>query len=799
MESLPAPKNNALIRPSFGGESTEIVQEGKRFDFWGMVQRRKWIIFILTVFFVALGYVYYVNAEKVYESKAILLIEPNNHIMIQMDNRAGVENAELNVLRHDKVIPTETIVELCLNNYGLGKEDYFEGRHPTEIVEQIIENLEVIQNREEPNIFELTYRCDDKRISRLVLNRLNDCYKDYLTTKTIRDKQDIIDRVAELKAKYDEDLEVARKRFLVIADEIKGPRFDAADTDQPTFLLRQNINAQSEIKPAIARIENERVLVVNALRQGEEAVKTMIWNLKNSDNIRVGSNETAFQVQQRERYAQDLAQLRLLIQQSAATMGEKHPQMVAMRMREKMLSEFLNVGLIGTNIERSTPEQTLQNYLVGLNQQYESLTQGLAELRAEHDFLFDKVTENQQWQYRLNQQREEMDMLGDLAQTVKTAMMEYADANEESLEGFTVSKLDKAEDGLEVWPHLPTIMAISVALGLALGFGLSYLVDLADKTFHSPEEITRQLGIPLIGHIPVIDSSKRMQIENSFIDPVICTLHRPKSRNSEAFRAIRTAIYFNTSKQNTVIQVTSPTPGDGKSTVAANLAVSIAQSGKRVLLVDADMRRPTVHHSFGIKSDVGFATILQGETNWHDVIYECEEIPGLSLLPSGKKPANPAELVTTPAVKELIDELRKEYDFVILDTPPVLAVTDPCPIAARVDGVILTIRIKKNIKISADRATDILQGLGANIIGVVVNGVGANTGYGSQYSYGAYRSGYSYGGYGYGYGYGHGKYYEDEGQQVPVGAAARITSEEFAGGDQFDGESSPPDDHDKTV
>ena len=108
--------------------------------------------------------------------------------------------------------------------------------------------------------------------------------------------------------------------------------------------------------------------------------------------------------------------------------------------------------------------------------------------------------------------------------------------------------------------------------------------------------------------------------------------------------------------------------------MASNLAVSIAQSGKSVLLVDADMRRSTQGHTFGISSKEGFASILSGQTNWRDVVFDCQEIEGLSVLPAGAKPNNPAELSTSPQVQELIDQMRDEFDFVIIDTPPVLAV-----------------------------------------------------------------------------------------------------------------------------
>ena len=332
--------------------------------------------------------------------------------------------------------------------------------------------------------------------------------------------------------------------------------------------------------------------------------------------------------------------------------------------------------------------------------------------------------------------------------------------------GFIFETTRPAYRGREVWPLLAVILPIAGLLGSMLGFGLGCLVELADKTFHNPDEITRWLQVPLIGHVPVITQGKRYLVENSLIEPIVCTYHRPKSQVSEAFRAVRTALYFNTQgKQNSVIQVTSPTPGDGKSTLASNLAVSIAQSGKRVLLVDADMRRPRQHATFGITSRVGFATVLSGQSEWRNCMFECEEIEGLTVMPCGAKPQNPAELSSSPQVKILIEEMREEFDFVIIDTPPMLAVTDPSPIAARVDGVILCIRIKKNVRVSAERATQMIQNLGANMIGLVVNGVGAQSGYGSQYTYGAYRAGYSYNGYGYGYGYGtggSGKYYDED-------------------------------------
>src|SRR5262249_37049187 len=153
-------------------------------------------------------------------------------------------------------------------------------------------------------------------------------------------------------------------------------------------------------------------------------------------------------------------------------------------------------------------------------------------------------------------------------------------------------------------------------------------------------------------------------------------------------------------------------------TLAANLAVSIAQSGKRALLIDADFRRPRQHKIFGLSAQTGLCMALAGEAELADAVQECG-VDGLSVLPCGPLPPNPAELLTAPRFKEMLDSLREAYDFVLVDTPPLLAVTDASVVAPRVDGVLLTIRVSKNGRPRAERAKEILNTLGANVFGVV--------------------------------------------------------------------------------
>lgn len=225
----------------------------------------------------------------------------------------------------------------------------------------------------------------------------------------------------------------------------------------------------------------------------------------------------------------------------------------------------------------------------------------------------------------------------------------------------------------------------------------------------------------------------------------MAVFHRPKSKMAESFRAVRTALFFNSNASNCrVIQFTSADPGDGKSTISTNVAASIAQSGKKVVIVDADFRRPRLHGIFGLEKGVlGITSVISGQAELDDAIHP-SEIENLFCLPCGIRPPNPSELLTSPRFKELLEVLRERFDFVIVDTPPMLVVSDPSIVAACVDTTVLTVRLKKNGRPGALRSAEMLHTIGANLIGVVVNGVseGASYGYGYGYNYGGDQ--YSY-------------------------------------------------------
>ncbi len=266
--------------------------------------------------------------------------------------------------------------------------------------------------------------------------------------------------------------------------------------------------------------------------------------------------------------------------------------------------------------------------------------------------------------------------------------------------------------------------------------------------FRSVSEIRQTLGAPVIGRIPELaPGSLTTSSEFPGFDPMIVTLHNELSPAAEAFRAIRTSLFFSTSGHgHKVIQVTSPLPSDGKSTVTANLAVAIAKSGKRVLVLDADFRRPALTQMLGQPEtdQIGLAGIITGKTTLASAVVKTR-VENLYFLPVCSRPTQPSEILSTPEFKQLIDEAREKYDLVLIDTPPVLPVTDPCVVAARVDGVILTLRLRRGVQEAAIRAAEMLRDIDANLLGIVVNSW--------QPQHANDRNVY---GYGYGYNYGNG-------------------------------------------
>ena len=431
--------------------------------------------------------------------------------------------------------------------------------------------------------------------------------------------------------------------------------------------------------------------------------------------------------------------------------GEENPEMIALVDRIKLVQGM--IAKSGDGDAKKSDE--LGRYLARLENELAAVKEQLSLLAGDIVTDQDKATRMSTHQIVIDRERT---ATNDLQRRIDEKRLEKDQVtNSMRNGGYTASAITPPADGALVAPILREWLMLGGVLGLMLGGGLGLAAELSDRSFRTPAEIRRRLGVQVLGHVPRLRTEATPENPSKTgLDPSLVAFLRPSSAEAEAYRGVRVQLAFSAQgRGNALVQVTSPNPGDGKSTLAANLAITIAQTGKRVVLVDGDFRKPRVHKLFNLPVEQpGVAAVLEGTETLAAATKSCE-VPNLYLLPCGPRPDRPGDLLTRPKFQELLAELRAMYDYVLVDTPPVLAVADPKEVARRVDGVLMVIRMTKDARPKAERAKEDLAGVGARILGVVVNASTARTA--------------GYGGYGYSYQYteGYTNYGPDDAKPLP--------------------------------
>jgi capsular exopolysaccharide synthesis family protein len=267
-------------------------------------------------------------------------------------------------------------------------------------------------------------------------------------------------------------------------------------------------------------------------------------------------------------------------------------------------------------------------------------------------------------------------------------------------------------------------LVVGLLVGLFLGTMIAFFLEYLDQTIKSAADVERALKLPVLGLIPLDPRGLRHGRDGRRRALALITSTAPDDPISEAYRVLRTNVTFVSAGQRALqlICLTSPGPGEGKSTTAANLAITLAQQGSHTLLVDADLRRPLVHRAFNLVQEPGLTDILIGASALREAIRP-NVIKGLDVLPGGALPPNPSELLGSEAMHRLLAELRGQYDAVVFDTPPVLAVTDAAVLGTNADAVILVLRAGETDEAAAQRAVEGLRRVQARVAGSVLNGV----------------------------------------------------------------------------
>jgi receptor protein-tyrosine kinase len=261
-----------------------------------------------------------------------------------------------------------------------------------------------------------------------------------------------------------------------------------------------------------------------------------------------------------------------------------------------------------------------------------------------------------------------------------------------------------------VIPKTARNLLAGVALGLTLGVGLAVFLDMMDNTVKDREVLEEITGVGLVGTIPM---------DKTRIDKPAISFEDDTSATAESFRKLRTNLQFLTvDNPPKVIVVVSAEPSEGKSTTAINTALALAEAGNNVALIDGDMRKPSLHKYMDLIGSVGFSSVLSGSTPLSDVL-QATRFPGLTVLAAGPTPPNPSELLGSMAAKNLLAELRSQFDYVIIDSAPLLAVTDGALLSASADGALIAARFGKTKREQMSHAVGTLRGVGATVLGAV--------------------------------------------------------------------------------
>jgi succinoglycan biosynthesis transport protein ExoP len=394
--------------------------------------------------------------------------------------------------------------------------------------------------------------------------------------------------------------------------------------------------------------------------------------------------------------------------------------------------------------------ESFDAYLAALNQRATAAQERVTQLQRSFDEQQKDVVDLNTLEIQFATKQAAAQRLEKLCDLLDSRIKEVRLSDEAEPTNITVLEPAKAGQS-PVRPKRATILLGVTVLGLMLGCGIAYLRDMTDHRLSSVDEVQSRLGLSVLGVLPHMPGGETPSVRGQKVQL------DPMSDIAESYRTIRTAIYFGAPEGRTKrILVTSPAPGDGKTTSASNLAIAMAQAGQRVLLMDCDLRKPMQHRIFGIEDGVGLTSVVAGKISLGKAI-KAAPTKGLYILPSGPLPPNPSEILNGQVFAQIMARLEEKFDHIVVDSPPVMPVTDARILGAFCDLTVIVLRVQKSSRRLSEHAVNSMNSVGSRILGVIVNGVPRHKN-----------------GYGYGYaGYGYGSY----------GARTRPTSDQAAAAD----------------
>ena len=439
-----------------------------------------------------------------------------------------------------------------------------------------------------------------------------------------------------------------------------------------------------------------------------------------------------------------LAELERDYAQQTAIVKPDYPKAVQLRKQIDALQASLETqkkALVQNIVDEYRSAMAREKYLAEAVDAQKKEVNDIAEKSIQYNILKREVDTNKQ-------------LYDGLLQRLKEAQVSAG------LKASNIRIVDAAEvPRRPVRPRVVLNLGIGFILGLGLGIGLAFFQDYLDKSLKTPDEVETLVRLPSLGVIPAFAAlgagkapgTGLMSRRGATAQMAPAVQTSPAS--IEAFRSLRTSILLSANPVPKLILITSAFPGEGKTSTTINLGATLASLGSKVVIVDCDMRRPACHRSTGVENKPGFVQCLTGHVDLAEALLPVPGVENLSVIPCGPIPPNPAEILSSPMAGELFQRLRSQFEYVLVDSPPLLSVADSRILSTLTDAVVLVVRAYETSYDVVRRARALLYGAGARILGVALNNVDfRRDGYGYDYYR---RYGYGYGsGYGYGYGYG---------------------------------------------
>jgi capsular exopolysaccharide synthesis family protein len=682
--------------------------------------RQRWVILGSTILALILAFFYILKATPIYTSNSRLYVEQTGPKII--NEYEGIMTQSTNYLyTQAELIKSTPIVADVVNDTQIKRFGTFAG--VDNLLAYIKKNLNVNVGRSDDIIavsFDSPYPAEAAQI----VNAVVDSYVRYQSSRQRSAVSEVLKILQKEKIKRDQELSDKLKEMLEFTKQNGVVSFN-----------NEGGNITFERLSKLSGALTEAQLAALNAKADFEAVKGMMDEPEKIRQFASASASTGVHVSLNDRETQLQSELRaaeLELKNARYHCTEDHPSIKAIHAKIDRINQELNEQT--KNFADAYTEVMRLRWVTAKEREDELQTSFNNQLLAAREFGI-KAAEYAVLQSELKRADRICEILDDRIKELNVT---------EDVGALNISILEVARPSdSPSKPQKAKIMGLALILGFILGGGLALLRESLDYRLRSSEEISTVLGIPVLGVLPAMSKKQTIVARGQKVHL------EPKSVVAEACRTIRTAVYFGVPNgQAKTILITSPDSGDGKTTVASNLAIVMAQAGQKTLLLDCDFRKPMQHRVFDIDNKRGLSSML-AETYMEDGAIRQGPVAQLEVLPRGPEVPNPAEILNSKIFVEMLKNFSKQYDRIIIDSPPVGLVADAQILAAVCDTTLLVLRAEKSTRKHSQQARDSLLSVGGHLLGAVVNNVSRKHGRYGYYGYGYYGHYGRYGHYGY--------------------------------------------------